>query len=138
MKRTKIPRRITAIAVLTLAMSAGMSVALLQQASAEACPDRWLCFYDEENSLGNHYFTQRLNLSHTNIDLDNGDPLRNNAESVANNTNCDVRVIDDRGWRPDHWHDIAHKSSANLINSVDNENDRHERRTCHQETRSNT
>ena len=133
MKRTITRRRITLVTVLTLAMSAALSIAVIQQASADACPDRWLCIYDAEGTQGNHYFTQLLNMSHTNIDLDNGDPLRNNAESVDNKTNCDVRIIDDRGWFPDDWQDIAHKTSADLISSVDDENDRHERRTCHQE-----
>ena len=56
--------------------------------------------------------------------------VRNDAQSAKNrDSECTFRVIDDRGWWPDDWQDIPNDGVLrNLISSVDNENDRHERR----------
>ncbi len=107
-------------------------VALPTAAGAGSCTYNRLCFFEDHNSAGSRYMTSNMNMSHDNLTFANGNDLKNNAESVINRDNqCDVRVIDDRGWWPDDWQDIPNDNTAyNLISSVDNENDRHEERNC--------
>lgn len=116
----------------SLIVAAAGAVAGPSVASAGTCSYNYLCFFEDHNGDGSKYSTSNMNMSHDNLYFANGHALRDNAESVINHDNqCDVRVIDDRGWYPDDWHDIANDNTAhNLISSVDNENDRHEERNC--------
>ena len=58
-----------------------------------------------------------------------GSELKNNADQVRNrDRTCDVKVIDDRGLLPDDVQTIPNNGVwTPLKDSVDNENDRHER-----------
>ena len=76
--------------------------------------------------------TGDMDMHHHNLTFDNGHDVRNNAQSVINNDDdCNVRIIDDRGWWPDDWQDIRNNNRAtDLIGEVSEQNDRHESRDC--------
>lgn len=117
------------IAILAAAMTAAPLISTgVASASTSSCDSGDICIYQNDGLGGGLYATVNLNLSHTNLFFTNGAPVRDRANSVRNRTSCRIRVIDDRGIYPDDWQDINGQSWANLISSVDNENDRHERR----------
>ncbi len=88
------------------------------------------CLWDWDGGTGG-YREFYWGTSHTNLNWYGGPGyVRNDADSAMNrDSECTVRVIDDRGWWPDDWQDIPNNGTLyDLISSVDNENDRHERR----------
>ncbi len=99
-------------------------------ASAGICDSGKLCIYQNDNGGGGLYKTVNRSISHDNLKFDNGATVKNGANSVRNRISCTIRVIDDRGIYPDDWQDFSGNATKaiNLISSVDNENDRHERR----------
>lgn len=100
-------------------------------AANTVCDFNEVCFYQDHNLVGAIYDTANTDQSHNNLVFSNGQGLKDDAESIWNRDNaCDIRVIDDRGFYPDDWQDVAQGDWANLIGSVDNENDRHESRNC--------
>lgn len=107
-----------------------VSVVPISVASAGVCDAAKFCIYQNDNGGGGLYKTFNLTMNHDNLKFDNGVLVRDRANSVRNRTSCKIRVIDDRGFYPDDWQDFNGNSNTavNLIASVDNENDRHERK----------
>lgn len=116
----------------------GGSALVGPSAAAGWCSDNRLCFFHDHDSDGSRYMTSDMDMHHDNLTFGNGADVKNNVESVMNRDNqCDVRIIDDRGIYPDDWQDIPNDTNPdnginwyNLIGAVDNENDRHQSRSC--------
>lgn len=101
-----------------------------------ACNSGEICFgsADGNTTYQKHFFwgADHANYFFTNVNtgVQSTTPLKDNADQVRNRDSaCAVRVIDDRGILPDDWQDIPNNGNwTTLITTVDNENDRHERR----------
>lgn len=117
--------------VLSIAI-ASISLAAVPGIASAACNGGEICYYQNDNGGGGEYKTIKRSFSHTNINFNNGVALRDNADSVKNrDTNCDIKVIDDRGWYPDDVDTIPNDGLLrNLKGAVDNENDRSEVGSC--------
>lgn len=97
-------------------------------AAWDGCTNGRYCFYRGDGGTLGRYTTLNSAMSHDNLKFTDGVNVRDNANSVWNRTSCKIRVVDDRGAFPDDWHDISGGGKVNLISSVDNENDRHEKK----------
>ena len=103
-------------------------VSTIPASAAWSCAAGKYCFYRGDNGTLGVYSTVNSAMSHDNLFFSDGVALRDNANSVYNRTSCKIRVVDDRGAFPDDWQDVAGGVKVNLISSVDNENDRHEKK----------
>ena len=105
----------------------------VQAAPAGAiCTTGEICFYKNDNAGGAVYETISRSQSHSNLKFSDGTAVKNNVDSVKNrDTSCNIKVVDDRGVLPDDWQTIVNDSkSHNLMSSVSNQNDRHEKGSC--------
>lgn len=99
------------------------------------CTTGEICFYKNDDGGGAVYETISRAQAHANLKFSDGTAVRNNVDSVANrDTSCNIKVVDDRGIYPDDWQTIPNTPSRtkpiNLIGSVSNQNDRHEKGGC--------
>lgn len=116
--------------VCAIALTAGL--ALVAAPASATCTTGEICFYKNDNGGGAVYETIARAQSHTNLRFSDGKAVRNNVDSVRNrDTSCSIKVVDDRGIYPDDWQSITNNGRIyNLISSVSNQNDRHERSSC--------
>jgi transposase len=131
--------RTAATAVLTLGATVGLAAVASAADNGDgylACNAGEICFAKDDGSTTyqKHFFWGADHANYTFVNTSSGAAtaflLKDNADQVRNrDSSCAVRVIDDRGIIPDDWQDIPNNGNwTTLISSVDNENDRHERR----------
>lgn len=99
-----------------------------------ACNSGEFCYsYDASFTYQKHFYYSGSDSNYTFVNIRNGAgtnlPVRDNAYAAKNrDTSCNFKVVDDRGFYPDDYQTIYRGNNWNtLIESVRNQNDRHER-----------
>ena len=127
-----------------LCLTGGLVVTTAGVAAADsgdgslACNGGEICFSRDDGNYTyqKHFWYSADHAGYKFVNVTNGTTtssyVRDGADQIRNrDSNCDVKVVDDRGWYPDDVFVAINDGSWKTISSaVDNENDRHERFSC--------